>query len=103
MTPSEMERRLHALEGAAGRRNPALDARHAKALDDWLKAVTGKIVDEMSAGELERLERLFRASADSGAEMGDDASDLVLSCMDENQVVVDLEQRRQQLTEWPFR
>ena len=53
-----LDRRLGAAEGAAGiRRNPALDVRQAKALDDWFKAVTGKRIDQMSCAELDRLER----------------------------------------------
>jgi hypothetical protein len=104
MTPREADRRLYLLEGKAGlRRNPALDARQAKALDGWLVAVTGKRVDELSNDELRRLEQLFRDHADSGEPMGDDAADLVLGCMDENQTVIDLDQRRQQLDQPPWR
>ena len=35
--------------------------------------------------------------------MGDDVVELVLGCMDENQVVIELEQRRQQLDQGPWR
>ena len=60
-----LERRLHALEGKAGiRRKPGLDVRQAQALDDWLAAVTGKRIADMSCSELRRLEQLFRDHAD---------------------------------------
>ena len=78
-----LERRLAAAEGKAGiRRKPALDVRQAKGLDNWLAAVTGKRIDQLSCGELERLEALFRAHADSGEAMGDDMAELVLGCME---------------------
>ena len=97
----DFDKRLGRVEGELGikrKRDPDQE-RKARVIDDWLEVVTGRRITEMSCAELARLERLFR-----GDELrGDDASDLVLACMDEDQIVVDLEQRRQQLDQWPNR
>jgi hypothetical protein len=96
---SGLLRRVAKLERRRPRRLSDSEARKMRVIDDWITAVTGKRITEMSDAELERLEQLFRGDQ----LMGDDASELVLACMDENQVVVDLERRRQQLDRGQFR
>ena len=73
--------------------------RKLKILDDWLKLVTGERIAQMTCSELTRLEIL----SGSDTIMGDDASDLVRGCLDSEQRVIDLEQRRQMLDRWPNR
>jgi hypothetical protein len=95
----DIDRRVGKLEAKAPPPPDPEQERKARVIDDWLLGVTGKRFADMTCDELDRLEVLFRGDEITG----DDASDLVLGCLDENQVVVDLEQRRQQLDRWPGR
>jgi hypothetical protein len=99
MTTRGFDGRMDKLERRAGPAPDPDQERKARVVDDWLELVTGKAIDAMSGAELSRLEQMFRGDDP----IGDDASDLVLACMDSEQHVVDLEQRRQQLDRWPFR
>jgi hypothetical protein len=94
----DLDRRTRALEAKAPKAPDPDEERKARVIDDWFLAVTGKRIADMSCAELGRIEELF----DGDEPMGDDASDLVLACMDGNQVVVDLDRPRQQLDRGPF-